>query len=446
MKTEISSKDLKAFEASFQNETANKIAMNAVTANGINAVAKNPASKTKNRFAFSIEIEAGKVCNQKKSGRCWMFASYNIMRLEVMKKLNLENMELSQTYPLFYDKLEKSNYFLENMLELIDESADSRVIAFLLTDPLGDGGQWDMFRSLTEKYGVVPKELMPETAASENTTEMDEYLTKKLREFACTFRKKHAEGATVDQLREEKKEMLQTIYRILCICLGTPPKRFDWEVRDKDKNFIKVHDISPKEFFSQYVGWNLEHYVTVINAPTKDKPYGKTYTVQYLGSVKGGKYPVKYLNLPMDDLRKLAIKQLKDNKPVWFGCDVGQFSERKGGYLTSDILSVSDLFGTSFSMTKEERLDYMDSCMTHAMVLTGVELDEKGKPVRWKVENSWGEDVGEKGYYVMDDPWFGEFAYQILLQKKYLSKAQKQQFDEKPILLKPWDPMGSLAF
>lgn len=185
--------------------------------------------------------------------------------------------------------------------------------------------------------------------------------------------------------------------------------------------------------------------MTVINAPTADKPYGKTYTVQFLGSVRDGKYPVKYLNLPMDELRKLTIKQLKDGKPVWFGSDVGQFSEEKGGYLTSDILEVGNLLGTTFNMTKEERLDYGDSCMTHAMVITGVDLDDAGKPVRWKVENSWGEDVGEKGYYVMDDAWFGEFAYQILLHKKYLSKTQKKQFEADPILLEPWDPMGSLA-
>ncbi|MBR6452338.1 MAG: C1 family peptidase [Lachnospiraceae bacterium] len=446
MKEKITKKDLQKLEDSFQKDKANKVAMNAVTANGINAVAINPGARSKNRFGFSIEIEAGKVCNQKKSGRCWMFASYNLMRLEIMKKLNLENMELSQTYPLFYDKLEKANYFLENMLELLDEPVDSRVVSFLLQNPMEDGGQWDMFRSLTEKYGVVPKELMPETKVSENTSEMDTYLTTKLREYACTFRKKYAEGAKIDELRADKQEMLDTIYRILCICLGTPPKQFTWEVRDKDKNFIKVENITPQDFFTQYVGWDLSDYVTVINAPTQDKPYGKTYTVQYLGSVRDGKYPVKYLNLPMDDLRKLTIKQLKDGKGVWFGSDVGQFSEQKGGYLTSDILEIGELFQTSFSMTKEERLDYKDSCMTHAMVITGVDLDEKGKPIRWKVENSWGEDVGEKGYYVMDDKWFGEFAFQILLEKKYLNKEQKKQFELEPVMLKPWDPMGSLAF
>jgi len=445
MHKEITFEDIEGFEKSFDKDRANLISMNAVTSNGINSSAKSQEAKARNLFGFSVEVEAGKVCDQKQSGRCWMFASYNVMRLEVMKKLNLENMELSQNYPLFYDKLEKANHFLENMLEVIDEPLDSRVVSFLLSDPMGDGGQWDMFRSLVYKYGVVPKEIMPETAVSGATRELDEYLTTKLREYASVFRKKHAAGASVEELRLDKKDMMQTIYRMLVISLGKPPVRFTWETRDKDKKFIKVADITPKEFFDRYVGWDLDDYITVINAPTKDKPYGKTYTVQYLGNVVDGAYPVKYLNLPMDDLRDLAIRQLKDGNAVWFGSDVGQFSDRKGGYLTSDILQVGELFDTVFAMTKEERLDYGDSMMTHAMVITGVDLDDNGRPVRWKVENSWGEDVGEKGFYVMDDKWFGEYAFQILLKRQYLSDEQKQAFDSAPVLLKPWDPMGSLA-
>ncbi|MCR4768552.1 MAG: C1 family peptidase [Saccharofermentans sp.] len=445
MNKEISFSDIEEFEAAFDSDRANILAMNAVTSNGINKSAKDPVARAKNQFGFSVEVEAGKVCDQKHSGRCWMFASYNVMRLEIMKKLKLENMELSQNYPLFYDKLEKANHFLENMIELIDEPLDGRVISFLLSDPMGDGGQWDMFRSLTAKYGVVPKDVMPETEVSGQTNELDTYLTAKLREFASVFRKRHANGASEDELRQAKKEMMSTIYRMLVISLGKPPVKFTWETRDKDKKFIRVADITPVEFFKEYVGWDLDEYVTVINAPTKDKPYGLTYTVQYLGNVVDGAYSVKYLNLPMDDLRSLAISQLKDGKAVWFGSDVGQFSDRKGGYLTSDILNVSGLFNTGFGMTKEERLDYGDSMMTHAMVITGVDLDDSGKPMRWKVENSWGEEVGEKGFYVMDDKWFGEFAFQILLEKKYLSDEQRKAFDRDPVILKPWDPMGSLA-
>ena len=445
MNQEILLEQLEDFGKNFNSSPANRIAQNAVAENGIHKAARNVYSRQNNPFGFSIELEAGEITNQKASGRCWMFASLNVMRMEIMKKLNLETMELSQNYPLFYDKLEKCNYFLENMIETIDEPVDGRVVSFLLQMPVGDGGQWDMFRSLVAKYGVVPKEVMPETAVSSSTRELCNYLTKKLREYACVFRKMKAEGKTVEDMREAKAEMMNTLYRMLAIALGEPPKRFTWETRDKDKNFVKVADITPQEFFARYVGWDLDDYVTVINAPTGDKPYGKTYTVQYLGSVKGGKYPVKYLNLPMDDLRDIAVRMLKDGKAVWFGCDVGQFSEGKDGLLCMDAFDLPTLFRTEFGMTKEERLDFGESVMTHAMVLTGVDLDDNGKPLRWKVENSWGDERGKKGYYVMDDTWFGEFSYQILLERSYLSPEQAKAFEAEPIVLKPWDPMGSLA-
>lgn len=445
MKKEITFADIACFDEAFASEEKHIVAMNAVTSAGVVASAKNVYAAKNNQNGFSVEVDAGKVCNQKQSGRCWMFASYNVMRLEVMKRLNLEEFELSQNYPLFWDKLEKSNYFLENMIETIDEPVNGRVVSFLLRDPIGDGGQWDMFRSLTAKYGVVPKDVMPETAVSSMTREMNNLLTKKLREFAVELRRKHQNGASANELREAKTEMMQTVYRILCTCLGQPPVRFTWKTRDKDHNFVCVEDMTPQEFFAEYVGWDLDDYITVINAPTEDKPYGKTFTVQYLGNVADGKYPVKYLNLPMDDLRDITIRMLKDGEAVWFGSDVGQFSDRKAGYLTMDALSADKLFDTTFSMTKAERLDYGESMMTHAMVITGVDLDEDGKPLRWKVENSWGDEVGKKGYFIMDDAWFGEFAFQILLHRKYLSEEQQAQFAQEPILLKPWDPMGSLA-
>ena len=445
MNREVSFFNLDAFESNFKGNKANLIAQNAVIGNGINNVAKNYYAKANNLYAFSVEVDVGKVTNQKQSGRCWMFASYNVMRLEVMKRLNLGDFELSQNYPLFFDKLEKSNHFLENIIENIDEKPEGRLLSFLLMDPVGDGGQWDMFRSLVYKYGVVPKDIMPETSVSSMTRELNSYITKKLRGYACALQTMAKEGKSIEELRAAKEEMLETIYRMLSIALGTPPKSFTWETRDKDGKFIRMENVTPVQFFNEYVGWNLDEYVTVINAPTKDKPYGKTFTVQCLGNVREGRYPVKYLNLPMDDLRDLTIRQLKDGKAVWFGSDVGQFSDRKEGFLTMDAYNVSELFDTTFPMTKEQRLDYGDSLMTHAMVITGVDLDENGKPIRWKVENSWGDEVGNKGYFVMDDRWFGEFSYQILLEKDYLSEEQKAQLEQEPIVLKPWDPMGSLA-
>ena len=382
MKKEITAEDLQRFEAQFDESRVNKVAMNAAAQAGVLGASRNYAVEQNNPFSFSIEVESGKVCNQKQSGRCWMFAALNVMRLDLMAKLNLDNMELSQNYPLFYDKLEKANYFLENMLETLDEPTDSRVVSFLLKDPVGDGGQWDMFRSLVAKYGVVPKDLMPETAASSATIELRKFMTTKLREYACELRTAHAQGEDLEALRARKDRMMDTIYRMLCIALGKPPVVVNWETRDKDKKFIRIRDITPQEFFRQYIGWNLDDMVTVINAPTKDKPYGRTYTVKYLGNVRGGAYPVKYLNLPMDDLRDLAIRQLRDRRPVWFGSDVGQFSDRKAGYLTTDAYAVGELFSTDFPMTKEQRLDYGESLMTHAMVITGVDLDDNGRPGR----------------------------------------------------------------
>ena len=445
MEKAIRIEDLQRFEAGFDAERANVVAMNAVTKNGICDAAENVKAAPDNLHAYSVMVEAGDACNQKKSGRCWMFASLNVMRLKVMDKLNLKNMELSQNYPLFYDKLEKSNYFLENILDILDEPLSGRVVAYLLQDPIGDGGQWDMFRSLVAKYGVVPKDIYPDTAVSVETMQLRKYLTTKLRGFACELREAAAAGESMEALRERKDAMMETVYRMLCISLGKPPVRFTWETRDKDGKFIRVSDITPQEFYEKYVGFDLDNLVTAINAPTQDKPYGRTYTVQYLGSVREGKYPVKYLNLPMDDLRAIAIAMLKDGRPVWFGSDVGQFSNRKAGILSLDAYNLGGLFDTEFPMSKAQRLDYGESLMTHAMVLTGVDLDEDGKPIRWKVENSWGDESGDKGFFVMSDEWFGEFAYQILLDRSYFSAEQNAQFDAEPILLAPWDPMGSLA-
>ena len=445
MNESIGIRNLEAFEKAFLKENAHLVAMNAATKNNVGGAARNPHCNCVNLPGFSVEIESGKVCNQQRSGRCWMFASLNLMRLEIMKSFKLENMELSQAYPFFFDKLERANHFLENIIETLDEETDSRVLRFLLSDPIGDGGQWDMFRCLVDKYGVVPQDVMPDTAACTDSTEMNDILCKKLREYACTLRGMHAKGKKLTELRKAKEEMMETIYRILCICLGTPPKVFTWEVRNKDKKFKRVKDITPQAFFKKYVGWNLDDFVTVIHAPTADKAYGKTYTVRHLGNVRGGKYPVKYLNLPMDELKKLTIAQLKDGQAVWFGADVAQFSDKQGGFLTLDAYRYDLLFDTDFPMDKAARLDYGESMMTHAMAITGVNLDAKGKPVNWKVENSWGKDRGKEGYFLMSDAWFEEYVYQILLNRKYFSKTQAKQFEAKPEVLKPWDPFGSLA-
>ena len=441
---EITALTLEKMEQEFDANAAHKLAMNAATKSGITTLLLDADLEKRERFSFSIDLEAGKVTNQKQSGRCWMFAALNTMRVEVMKKLNLENMELSQNYTLFYDKLEKANYFLESILDTVDEPTDGRLISWLLMAPLNDGGQWDMLANIIRKYGIVPKEAMPETFSSSCTREITPWMTKKLREFACTLRTAYAKGASMEELQEKKQEMMSVIYRMLVIALGKPPKTFTWETRDKDKQFIRIADITPQQFFAEYVGWNLDDYVSIINAPTQDKPFHHSYTVQYLGNVTEG-HIVRHLNLPIEEMKKLAITQMQDGQVVWFGCDVGQFHEKDLGIMDTDGIQAGLLFDTDFPMTKAQRLDYGESLMTHAMVFTGVNLDKVGKPNRWKVENSWGEDRGNKGFYIMSDRWFDEYMYQIVVNKKYLSKEQLKAYEEEPTVLAPWDPMGSLA-
>ncbi len=441
---EITALTLEKMEQEFDANAAHKLAMNAATKSGITTLLRDADLEKRERFSFSIDLEAGKVTNQKQSGRCWMFAALNTMRVEVMKKLNLENMELSQNYTLFYDKLEKANYFLESILDTVDEPTDGRLISWLLMAPLNDGGQWDMLANIIRKYGIVPKEAMPETFSSSCTREITPWMTKKLREFACTLRTAYAKGASMEELQEKKQEMMSVIYRMLVIALGKPPKTFTWETRDKDKQFIRIADITPQQFFAEYVGWDLDDYVSIINAPTQDKPFHHSYTVQYLGNVTEG-HIVRHLNLPIEEMKKLAITQMQDGQVVWFGCDVGQFHEKDLGIMDTDGIQAGLLFDTDFPMTKAQRLDYGESLMTHAMVFTGVNLDKAGRPNRWKVENSWGEDRGNKGFYIMSDRWFDEYMYQVVVNKKYLSKEQLKAYEEEPTVLAPWDPMGSLA-
>lgn len=441
---EITALTLEKMEQEFDANAAHKLAMNAATKSGITTLLRDADLEKRERFSFSIDLEAGKVTNQKQSGRCWMFAALNTMRVEVMKKLNLENMELSQNYTLLYDKLEKANYFLESILDTVDEPTDGRLISWLLMAPLNDGGQWDMLANIIRKYGIVPKEAMPETFSSSCTREITPWMTKKLREFACTLRTAYAKGASMEELQEKKQEMMSVIYRMLVIALGKPPKTFTWETRDKDKQFIRIADITPQQFFAEYVGWDLDDYVSIINAPTQDKPFHHSYTVQYLGNVTEG-HIVRHLNLPIEEMKKLAITQMQDGQVVWFGCDVGQFHEKDLGIMDTDGIQAGLLFDTDFPMTKAQRLDYGESLMTHAMVFTGVNLDKAGRPNRWKVENSWGEDRGNKGFYIMSDRWFDEYMYQVVVNKKYLSKEQLKAYEEEPTVLAPWDPMGSLA-
>ena len=411
---------------------------------GFAKTALNHSSLIDMQHTFSIELKTGKITTQEKSGRCWLFAGLNTMRHSIIENLNLENFELSQTYQMFFDKIEKANYFLENILETLEEDTDSRIVMWLLDAPLGDGGQWDMFTSIVEKYGVVPKSAMPETFSSSNSARMNNILTLKLRGYASVLREMHCAGDGIDKLRTKKKKMLIEFYRLCTMFLGVPPDEFTFEYTNKDREFHRDTAIAPKEFFRKYVNVDLKKYVSIINSPTSDKPFNRTYTVQYLGNIEGGNR-VKYINVEMSILKDLALRQLKDGTPVWFGCDVGKCLSKDDGIMDVNAYDYDGVLKTEFNLDKAGRLDYGESVMTHAMVFTGVNIRDDGTPDRWKVENSWSDKYGDKGYFVMSDRWLEEFTYQVVIDKKYLSDELKKALETEPIVLKPWDPMGSLA-
>ena len=443
----IQTEDLLAAKNAWSQERANAVAKNAVTSMGIRAAARVPEAVAKNALAFDIDLAQGDRCNQQRSGRCWMFASLNTMRYRTIKKYNLKTFELSQAYPLFWDKLEKSNWFLCNIIDTLDEPLDGRLVSYLLTDPICDGGQWDMFRALVAKYGVCPKEAMPETACSKNTHEMDAYLTRYLRGCARRLRDAHAAGTAVDDLQQMRAQMIEEIYALLVTCLGEPPATFEVRLRDKDDNLALSGTFTPQEFLATAVDMQLDDFVSLISAPTADKPFGHAFTVSRLGNVveAGG---VRYLNLPVDELKRVAVAQLADGLPVWFGCDVDQSYLREEGIMDTASIDIDGLFGFAVEkcLDRAERLDYGESLMTHAMVFEGVRLNEDGKPTLWKVENSWGKDHGRDGFDTISDAWFDEYVYQVVVDKKYLTPQQRDVYEnEQATVLAPWDPMGSLA-
>ena len=443
----IQTEDLLAAKNAWSQERANAVAKNAVTSIGIRAAARVPEAVAKNALAFDIDLAQGDRCNQQRSGRCWMFASLNTMRYRTIKKYNLKTFELSQAYPLFWDKLEKSNWFLCNIIDTLDEPLDGRLVSYLLTDPICDGGQWDMFRALVAKYGVCPKEAMPETACSKNTHEMDAYLTRYLRGCARRLRDAHAAGTAVDDLQQMRAQMVEEIYALLVTCLGEPPATFEVRLRDKDDNLALSGTFTPQEFLATAVDMQLDDFVSLISAPTADKPFGHAFTVSRLGNVveAGG---VRYLNLPVDELKRVAVAQLADGLPVWFGCDVDQSYLREEGIMDTASIDIDGLFGFAVEkcLDRAERLGYGESLMTHAMVFEGVRLNEDGKPTLWKVENSWGKDHGRDGFDTISDAWFDEYVYQVVVDKKYLTPQQRDVYEnEQATVLAPWDPMGSLA-
>lgn len=445
------------------------------------AVIDNP-----HMFNTKLSSEVGPVTNQKSSGRCWLFATTNVLRVPFARRLGLEEFQFSQSYLFFYDSLAKANWFLEQMLDLAETPLDDRTVQYLFQMPENDGGQWDMAVNLLEEYGLVPQSIFPESFTSSATGKIDGLLTSKLREYALELRELHATAMrsladvqgkgieakreiAVQSARKRKEELMEEVYTILAISCGTPPKpddEFTWEYLTEDKQFRSI-TTTPRKFYKEHVKVDASRAISLVHDPRT--PMNKLVTVSRLGNVTGAR-PVLYVNTEIEGLKDAAIKLLKQDVPVWFGCDVGKSSSTALGLMVHDLYDLENTFNTGLTMTKEQRLRTGDSAMTHAMVLSAVHLDDSGLPVRWRVENSWGSDAGDKGWFCMSDEWFSEFVFQIVVDRALVPKKLRDVFEgEVDIVLPPWvsghfpgrsfassvladqlpfllqDPMGSLA-
>ena len=437
---EINKEILADFRKNLKQDVTNNVLKNSVAQVGIYQASENPEAKTILNPSFNVTVATGKVSNQKHSGRCWLFAALNTLRTEFAVKNNLKDFELSQNYLSFWDRLEKSNHFYQDILETADLPIDDRKVNALFSNPNGDGGFWQYAVNLIQKYGVVPNYVMPETAVSNNTTEFDAILGKLLRKNGIELRQMVQAKATEEAIEQRVDEMLMEVYKICVYSFGVPPTEFELSLQTDDDKLIEEAQITPKEFLKRYFTMDVENYVDLVNSPQTSKKYHQTYEIDTENNMVGGKAQ-KFLNLPMERLQELCIEQLKGNNPVWFGNDVLEDSDRKKGYLMSDIYQYDKIFGIDSKIEKGLRLDYKQAEISHAMTITGVNI-VNGQPNRWKVENSWGEDVGEKGYFVMDENWFEDYAYDIVVNKKYLTKEELAEYDQKPVLLPAWDSLS----
>jgi len=437
----ITRKQVVELRKEFEAESSNKVAQNAVTNVQLPDLTLNRDLVQDIDDSFSIKLDDWKVTAQMRSGRCWLFATLNLFRVGAMKKMKLKNFEFSQAHIHFWDKFERSNHLLEAIIETSDRPVDDRTIHFLLSDPIGDGGQWNMAMNLVRKHGLVPKTAYPESNSSSATRWMNAELKDILRSSASEIRAIIDGGGTVEEARAHKEKRIADIWRMLCIHLGTPPKTFNWQWRDKDGEFHRNGRMTPQQFAAEFVDIEWEDYVCIVNDPRNE--YYRTYTVDFLQNVAGGP-PVVYLNVPSKEMKAITQKLLEDGIPVWMGCDVGKEMDRKRGLWDADLFDVEGLYGVEYGMDKADRLRHNQTMMTHAMLFTGVDV-VNGRPRRWRVENSWGQDTGQKGYYTMNDSWYDQYMFEIAAPKDYLTEKMLEGLETEPVVLPAWDPMGSLA-
>ena len=442
---------LEGLRTAFDEREANHVAMNAVTQVGIDEVAHNYNRSRLLQHRFSVSIDNGTVTSQAHSGRCWLFSSLNVARFVARKALNIDgestanpmgDFELSQNYAMYYDKLERVNYFLRDVAALVraGEPVDSQLMRFLMGDVMGDGGQWIMAMNIYKKYGAVPKQFYPETASSQNTSQMNDQLRRLLHQATAHM------VANPDGIDGIIDRTLEAGHRILTIHLGTPPTSFDWEWTDKDGVFHRDGRITPQEFWKRYVNAGLEDYVCLVDDPRPEHPKGRKIGIEHLGNVAGGD-PTEYLNVPVEVMKDCARRLMSEQGlPVWFGADCHPMMDRKAGQWATDLFEYGRVYGVDFDMDKEQRVRFGDSAQNHAMAFVGVDVADDGRTTnRWRVENSWGGDIANKGYFTMSDDWFSQYVYEVAVPKSMLSDEYRKAFDQEAIMLPAWDPMGALA-
>ena len=430
----ISAEMMNRIKQSYQSTPETRAIRNALGNNSIDQLAVNQANRANFDTHFSHKVLSKGITNQQSSGRCWLFTGLNVLRSQMINKYHLDKMEFSQNYVFFYDQLEKANLFLQGIIDTADRPMSDKTVDWLFQHPLNDGGQFTGVSDLIEKYGVVPKEVMPETYSSDNTGKMRSLISLKLKEFGLRLREAVAQKTGKSDIQKQKTEMMGTVYRMLAIMLGEPVEKFTWCLKDGP-----AKEYTPQSFYKEYLGNDLKNdYIMLMNDPSRE--YYKCYEIEYDRHVYDGNN-WKYVNLPIEDIKEVAIASIKDSTMMYFSCDVGKFLDRKRGLLDINNFDYGDLMGTTFKMNKKERIQTYASMSSHAMTLMAVDLDANGTPKKWMVENSWGANNGHDGHLIMTDEWFNEYMFRLVAQKKYVSQKIQDILKQKPIMLPAWDPM-----
>lgn len=434
----ISSEMLQQIKQSYQGTPTDKAIRNAICNNDINKLAINIDNKNNFDTYFSHKVNSKGITDQKSSGRCWLFTGLNVFRAQAIAKYDMGNFQFSQVYPFFWDQLEKANLFLQGIIDTRKKPINDKMVEWLFKNPLSDGGQFTGISDILSKYGVVPAEVMTETNSSENTGRMAYLIKLKLREFGIQLRNEAAQGNSIASLEKSKTQMLGTIYRMLVLNLGEPPASFTWTRKDAKGNPVETKEYTPVSFFNEFIGKDLtNNYVMLMNDPSRK--YYKLYEIDYDRHRYDGKNWT-YVNLPIDDIKEMAIASIKDSTMMYFSCDVGKFLDRERGLLDIDYYDYGSLMGTTFNMDKKQRIQTFASGSSHAMTLMAVDLDPNGKPKKWMVENSWGPGAN-RGHLIMTDKWFDEYMFRLVVDKKYITPKVKEVLKQKATLLPAWDPM-----